>query len=254
MASKPPRMAMFSSTSMSHYLQQAAEDDIVCAFGPDYFHGARTGACVGCLFSAALCWYAFRLLIEDQRQVDFLAGLKQGQRNAHFSSWTLLRGLHTQPMLTIGCVALASTSAMKCFKCYLANLRCREFFMDDVQFSILKDLSETDEEAAALLARLTHDVTGSNAVAHGASHKSQQEQKQGRQTEASAPGNPPSASTVRDLLHAHTSAAGGGQLPFVHRAPTYYDGVAVAFLGSVLDCYLPQKPLQTYYNMRAGIS
>ncbi|KAG5463950.1 hypothetical protein LSCM1_00124 [Leishmania martiniquensis] len=247
------RMAMYASASMNQYLQQAAEDDVVCAFGPDYFHGARAGACAGSLFSASLCWYTFRRLKEDQRQVDFLAGLKQGQCNSHFSSWTLLRGLHTQPMLTTGCIALAVTSAMKCTKCYLANLRCREFFMDDVQFTMLQELSETDAEAAAFLANCTHDATHCNVVPHGTFLESPEARDESPQPPATAPCRPPSASTLRDFADTHSTPRGARPLTSLHRAPTYYDGVAVAFLGSVFDCFLPLKPVQRYHHMRAGL-
>ncbi|CAJ1993487.1 hypothetical protein conserved [Leishmania donovani] len=252
MATSSPRTAISSSSAMKQYLQQAAEDDVVCAFGPDYFHGARAGACVGSLFSATLCWYTFRLLKEDQREADFLAGLRQGQRNRHFSTWTLLRGLRTQPMLTTGCIALATTSAMKCIKCYLANQRCREFFIDDVQFDMISELSETDSYAAAFLSTVFHNATGCGAGAHDAFTTLREDRSEGQPTQSPSPRASASTSTVNDLLHAHISKLDSEKVALIHRAPTYYDGVAVAFLGSVLDCYLPQKPVQRYYSMRAG--
>nr|CAJ2481613.1 unnamed protein product [Leishmania braziliensis] len=244
---------MSSSAAMKQYLEQAAEDDIVCAFGPDYFHGARTGACASALFSATLCWYTFRLLKEDQRKVDFFAGLKQGQRNPHFPPWTILRGLRTQPMLTTGCIALATTSALKCIKCYLANQRCREFLLDDIQFDMLNERSETDAAAAAFLASVSLDATGGSAGARGAFSTSAEPLSETQSTQSPVLRRSSPTSTVSDLLHTHSSRLGSKECAFVYRAPTYFDGVAVAFLGSVLDCYLPQKPVQKYYNMRVGI-
>ncbi|CAG9583639.1 conserved hypothetical protein [Leishmania major strain Friedlin] len=253
MATSSHRTAMSSlSAAMKQYVQQAAEDDVVCAFGPDYFHGARTGACVGSLFSATLCWYTFRLLKEDQREVDFLAGLKHGQRNPHFSTWTLLRGLRTQPMLTTGCIALATTSAMKCIKCYLANQRCREFFTDDVQFHMISELSETDLDAAAFLSTVLHNANGCGVGARNALSTLREDRSEDQPSMSPAPTASASTSTVNGLLHTHSSRLDSKEFTLTHRAPTYYDGVAVAFLGSVLDCYLPQKPVQKYYNMRVG--
>ncbi|GET93187.1 hypothetical protein, conserved [Leishmania tarentolae] len=247
-SSRPTAM---SSAAMKQYLQQAMEDDIVCAFGPEYFHGARDGACAGSVFSAILCRYTFRLLKEDQREVDFLAGLKKGQRNPHFSAWTLLRGLRTQPMLTTGCIALATTSVMKCVKCYLANLRCREFFIDDVQFNMMSDLSETDSEAAAFLATVSHVARG-RAGAHDELPMLREDCSEGRPNHPHPTRVLAQASTVSNLLHTHRSWPDRKEFALIHRAPAYSDGVAVAFLGSVLDCYLPQKPVQRYYNMLAG--
>ncbi|CBZ25964.1 conserved hypothetical protein [Leishmania mexicana MHOM/GT/2001/U1103] len=252
MATSSPRTAMFSSAAMKQYLQQSMEDDVLCAFGPDYFYGARAGACVGSLFSATLCWYTFRLLKEDHREADFLAGLKQGQRNPHFSTWTLLRGLRTQPMLTTGCIALAITSAMKCVKCYLANLRCREFFIDDVHFDMISKLSETDSEARDFMATVSHNATGCGAGAHDAFPTFREDCSEGQPTQSPAPRASASRSTVNGLFHTHSSRLDNKESTLIHRAPTYYDGVAVALLGSVLDCYLPQKPVQKYYNMRVG--
>lgn len=256
MRASPTTPSPRPSPAVAEFLQRAAEDDIVCAFGPDFFFGARTGACAGCLFSAALCGYTFHLLREDQREVDFLAGLKRGQRSPDFSSWTLLRGFRTQPMLTTGCVALATTCVMKAVKCYLANQRCCEFFVDDIDFEVLLDMSKTDVGAATLLSSFTQEGAPSRETAGAPQPVASLSSRDAPRT---APvtddcGAHDAVSTVSSLLQKHSSRPGRGlQAAQLYRPPTYYDGVAVAFLGSVLDCYLPQKPVQSYHHMRGGL-
>lgn len=254
--------------------QQADDDDVVCAFGPDYYRGAALGAGVGSLCAASLCYYTFSLLRADQREVDFVAGLRRGQRNHRFSPWTILRGLRTQPMLTVGCVALAATSTMKCIKCCLATGRCREFYKDDREFALLLEACETKDNprAQALLTAIEEASMPtqpapvsplSSKVAAMADLQKPSAAKIDLPTAPAAAEASRSPSSLQALLHAHgtknTSSSGSGSggamatTKLIHRSPTFWDGVAVAFLGSVMDCYLPQKPVQRYYNMRAGM-
>lgn len=275
---RPPRVQDAAATAVAQFLQRAEDDDVVCAFGPDYFRGAATGSFFGVLIASTLCGYTFRVLKADQREVDFLSGLRRGQRNRHFSSWTLLRGLHTQPMLTVGCMALGATTAMKCAKCYLANRRCREFYCDDVELAILHERSADDPKAAALLEAIEREggadssktisplAIKSAAVAE--LHKTPASSADSTTSAASSAlplTSSPSATSalssslkpgasVKDLLRAYdpkNMGAGGSKL--IHRYPTFWDGVAVAFVGSVMDCYLPQKPVQKYHNMHGGL-
>ncbi|KPA80015.1 putative mitochondrial hypothetical protein [Leptomonas pyrrhocoris] len=261
------RMPDGIAAAFAEFFQKAEDDDVVCAFGPDYFRGASVGAFGGCLFTTSLCWYTFRLLKADQREVDFLAGLRRGQRNRHFSAWTILRGLRTQPMLTVGCLALAATSTMKCVKCYLASRRCREFYHDDMEFAMLQAQSDDDPKAAALLEAMKREAVTvrtqisplavkSAAVSelHKMPPSSSSVVSSPVEVEAASVSSPSAGASVQELLKAH-----GAEKPniypskLIHRCPTFADGVAVALLGSVMDCYLPQKSVQKYYNMHVGL-
>lgn len=255
------------STAVAEFLQRAEDDDIVCAFGPDYFRGAAFGSFGGCLFLGALSIGTFRHLKADQREVDFLAGLRRGQRNRHFSAWTVLRGLRTQPMLTVSCLALSTTTAMKCIKCYLASRRCREFYQDDVEFALLHEESRRDPKAAAMLEAIEREAEATvsptplsplaiKSAAVAELHKRPSPTPTTTES-ASAPAvnmlKP--GTSVKELLNANDASlrSAGNSKKLIHRCPTFADGVAVAFLGSVLDCYVPQKPVQKYYNMHAGV-
>lgn len=39
----------------------------------------------------------------------------------------------------------------------------------------------------------------------------------------------------------------------LRRPPTFWDGVVMGLLCSIMGCYVPQKPLHTYYNMSFGM-
>jgi hypothetical protein len=268
----PQRVGVSSTptTAFLEFLRQAEDDDVVCAFGPDYFRGASLGAFGGSILTGLLCRYTFRILKADQREVDFLSGLRRGQRNRHFSSWTLLRGLRTQPMLTVGCMALGVTSTMKCVKCFLASRRCREFYADDVEFARLQSQSGADPKASALLEAIEREAVTANATISPLALKSAavaELHKQPTSTGSSSASPPASPSpvaastlkpgiSVQELLNAHDSnrfSGAAGSTKLIHRCPTFWDGVAVAFLGSVMDCYLPQKPVLKYYNMHVGL-
>ncbi|KPI86748.1 hypothetical protein ABL78_4165 [Leptomonas seymouri] len=260
------QMPDIAARAFANFFQQAEDDNVVCAFGPDYFRGASAGAFGGFFLTASLGWYSFSRLKADQREVDFLSGLRRGQRNRHFSSWTILRGLRTQPMLTVGCLALAATSAMKCMKWYLAGCRCREFYQDDLEYAMLELQSRDDPKAAALMDAIAREAAAErtpispSAIKGAAVAELHKLSNSSYASSSAAPTTSPSLSSsqagasLQSLLKKHDpNPLGGGSAKLVHRHPSFWDGVAVAFLGSVMDCYLPQKPVQRYYFMHAGL-
>lgn len=239
---------------LKEHLLREADDDVVCSFGADFFHGARDGAICGSISAAALCFLSFRRLQDDQREVDFLSGVCRGQRNPHFSRWILLRGIRTQPMLTVGCIALGTTSILKMVKAYLANRRCVEFSQDDMDFNQLAQWSRTDSKVAEEFHKMCWDAVRRPTFSDEAKHNFYATaQKHGTSSSPTAPQAAKSrdeSSSINRLLQTTEAQQSNGRL--IHRLPTYCDGVAVAVLGSVMDCYLPQKPVQRYHNMRFG--
>ncbi|EPY34345.1 hypothetical protein STCU_01009 [Strigomonas culicis] len=215
-------MTVPSRADLINYELQKEDDEVVCAFGPDYFNGARWGSAWGGLGSLTCCLLAYRRLRKDQREVDYDMGLRKGQANKHFSRWVVLRGLRTQPMLATGCVGLAVTSTFKLIKFYLSSARCSEFWFDDMAFEQM-----APKEAEELKAYY-HSQT---FVA-------------GRD-----PSSKPAAPTTVAALMKQAEVA---RPPQNRESPTFADGVAVGLLGSVLDCYVPQKPISRYYHMRFG--
>lgn len=184
-------------------MAQSADDSIICAFGPDYFRGARFGSAFGAMFSALLCRQAYKRLCRDQSEVDFDLGIRHGQRNPNFSSWRIARGLRTQPMLTLACLSTATTALLKSMKCYLAHRRCIEFDMDDADFETLRHLSHLDPEAGAFYASLQQsNVENANTV---------QARQERQAASASVPDTQP--------LYSTASTAGRGTVCTSHRQP-----------------------------------
>lgn len=224
------------SLLVQHTLREE-DDTIVCAFGPDFFRGARDGAAIGGAFSTACCYWSFRRLKKDQAGVNADAGLKRGQRHPHLSSWTLLRGIRTQPMLTVGCIAMACTSVFKCIKFSLASRRCREFARDEEEFTTLLQASRTTPEAAAAFDKLCEGALSSTTNAS-------------LPPPSSSAGDAASSQAVMDAL----LRSAGTVDRVTRRPPSFMDGFAVGITGSIMDCYVPQKPLPKYYGMRLGMA
>lgn len=231
---------------VKEYLMKEKDDEVVLAFGRDYFHGARAGSGLGGLFTGAWAYIIYRRMKLDQHQANFEVGLKPGQPNPNFSSWVIPRGLRTQPMLTVGCLSLAATTVFKGVKCYLAHRRCIEFLLDDVEFAMLERMSRDDPVTRELFEKICAEGAAATSHAH-----------QKLPGQPGAPG--PSATQVyksvelmmRDnpALTALNSGAGA-----LKRPPTYWDGAAVGILGTIMDCYMPMKPVNRYYNMSFGMS
>ncbi|EPY32291.1 hypothetical protein AGDE_08766 [Angomonas deanei] len=157
---------------------------------------------------------------KDQREADTELGLKRGQVNKNFSSWVVVRGLKTQPMLACGCLALALTTSFKIVKYCLASQRCYEFYLDDLAFNEMEEERMINPQLAKEIAKLTDEKTPLP-----------------QQQEGSLAGVVAQAKRMK---------------PLALRRPTYMDGVAVGLAGSILDCWVPQKPLHRYFNMCAG--
>ncbi|CCW59993.1 unnamed protein product [Phytomonas sp. EM1] len=245
------------------YLLEKEEDEIVCSFGSDYFAGARCGSGGGGLLCGSFSLYQFRLIKRDHMEANLAVGLKFGERNPNFSRWTLLRGISSQPMMTVGCIALMTTTFLKSVKFYLANCRCREFARDDAEYFMLQELSMQDPVAYDAFVKLfvpkeddrmmDYKKLGSPAES---SHASFSPSLSGTPTQTGTVAtNPPkstAASHYKSMEELYKIRKGS---TFVkkRRPPTFMDGVAVGLMGSIMDCYLPQKPIQNYYGMRCGM-
>ncbi|KAH9582152.1 hypothetical protein LSM04_006330 [Trypanosoma melophagium] len=237
-----------SSAAISLYFQQK-DDELLCAFGPDFFDGARKGAAGGGLFTAWLTRRSFIDIKEDYR--EFEVTLPQHMRN---KCWTITRGFRTRPFFTLGCVSLALTTLMKSIKFCLANYRYQEFVMDDIGFELLqkmysntpggkedlnKLLGESLKKQNTPVTPIRNDITGNSS----------------RTTIADTSTTTATASnalisrktTLTDSLMEEATILGE------QKSPSFWDGVAVGLMGSVMDCYLPSKPIYSYYGMRCGM-
>ncbi|CCW67034.1 unnamed protein product [Phytomonas sp. Hart1] len=252
--------------AFAKYLIEKEEDTIVCAFGIDYFAGARCGSGFGGLFTGWLSFHQFRKIKNDHVEANLAIGLKLGERNPNFSHWTLLRGMSSQPMMTSGCLALMATTLFKGMKCYLANRRCREFAVDDAAYNRLWESSMQNQDSYEAFVKL-FDPT----VEEGINNSSK-----ALEGPTKSPGTSSSPSSLSGNPTRTGTAASNSSKPNVvnyytqmeklyktrkepsavkeRRLPTFMDGVAVGLMGSVMDCYLPQKSIQYYYGMRFGMS
>lgn len=206
------------------------DDAVLCAFGRDFFDGARKGAASGGLFTAWLTRRTFIDLRDDYKEYE--ADLP---RHMRCSSWTISRGFRTRPFFTLGCMSLALTTLLKVAKFTLANRRYQEFVADDVGFELLQAMcadshGEKDELNRLLDVELGASKTGPVSTP---------------ERDVKTP-NDQAKSLTRRLV---AEAADVSE----RRAPTFWDGVAVGLLGSVMDCYLPSKPVYCYYGMRCGM-
>ncbi|KEG14991.1 hypothetical protein DQ04_00231170 [Trypanosoma grayi] len=212
---------------VSFYLQEQ-DDAVLCAFGCDYFDGARKGAACGGLFTA---WLARRTYV-DLRD-DYMEYAASIPRHMRDNSWTIIRGFRTRPFFTVGCISLVMTTLMKSVKFTLANYRYQEFVADDMDFELLeKELSSTPEGKSEL-ERLFKEVSKTTTAASL------------RDDAAGTRG--PRGQTVTNTLMKEASQV------CERSAPTFWDGVAVGLMGSIMDCYLPSKPVYNYYGMRCGM-
>ncbi|ORC93088.1 uncharacterized protein TM35_000024140 [Trypanosoma theileri] len=235
----------FSSSpeaAISFYFQQK-DDELLCAFGPDFFDGARKGAAGGGLFTAWLTRRTFIDIKEDYREYEVT--LPQHMRD---KCWTLTRGFRTRPFFTLGCVSLALTTLMKSIKFSLANYRYQEFVEDDIGFELLqkmysntpggdedfkKFLNESLKNQNSPVTSIINDVANTPSVVT---------------TSTSASGVLNSKKTTLTDALIEDATISREQKP-----PSFWDGVAVGLMGSVMDCYLPSKPIYSYYGMRCGM-
>eukprot|EP00796_Vickermania_ingenoplastis_P005021 gene5021-3616_t len=215
--------------------EQEAEDDIVCRFGPAYFRGARFGAGCGVVTAASFSFFAYRFLKHDQATADRAAGFPAGVRHPDFPRSVLLRGLRTQPMLTLGCLCLQVTCVLKAIKFSLAHRRCVEFDMDDVGFELLELMAEESKEVPVMLQEMRHSLSVPKEKETNLLEDFRRAKLAGQRW---------------SLLSATRSVK--PTISSYQRHPTFMDGVAVGLAGSVFDCYLPQKPPSCYYNMLFG--
>lgn len=221
------------------YRQQEEEDAVVCQFGPDYFRGARAGAGCGAVVTAGCSAYSYRFMRRDQRAADAAVGFGPSARNTDFPKGVLRRGFVTQPMLAMGCFCLAVTSVLKVMKCRLAHRRCLEFEVDDVGFDLLMEMTAESPDAAAVLDGLRETVLQSQAVERQQTsllEDFRSTQESGKSWKLS--------NALADQVARRS--------PSIARHPTFADGVAVGLAGSIMDCYTPQKPPSSYYNMHFG--
>ncbi|SCU71613.1 uncharacterized protein TEOVI_000319400 [Trypanosoma equiperdum] len=214
-------------------LRLKEEDDaLLCAFGPDYFNGARVGAGCGGVFTAFLAWWSFVDLKEDHKLCD--SALPTHMRDR---SWSIRRGFHSRPFFTVGCVALGITTLMKATKFCLANYRYQEFAADDIGFELLKSMYVSSPEGHRQFEAFVKKTIGNEKVLELPSPS----------TNFATGGKIRNNQNLTETLVSSTSS-------FCDRKPpSFWDGVAVGIMGSVMDCYLPCKPLYSYYGMRCGM-
>ncbi|RNF17909.1 uncharacterized protein Tco025E_04654 [Trypanosoma conorhini] len=209
---------------------QEQDDSVLCAFGRDFFDGARRGAACGAVCTAWLSRRMFVMLRDDFR--DHEASLPQQLRHG---KWTISLGFRTRPFLTLGCISLALTTLMKSAKFTLANYRYQEFVADDIGFTLLEQMCADSPEGREELGRLLDEaLTGLKAGAASPA-------------DGDGNGRGPHHKTLTCTLMQ-------GASPLAERdPPSFWDGAAVGLLGSVMDCYLPSKPPRSYYGMRCGM-
>ncbi|KAG8345992.1 hypothetical protein ERJ75_000962700 [Trypanosoma vivax] len=217
--------------AIARHLQEY-DDSILCAFGPDFFDGARKGAGFGGIFTAWLAWRSFVDLKNDHRECD---ALLPGQRIPN--QWTIPRGFRSRPFFTLGCVSLGITTVMKAAKFYLANYRYQEFVADDVGFALLQSLYGSMSGSEPQFKDFLNEVL--TKPSHGSSALNK---------EALVDEQRKSPRVVTDFLLRNATHV------CEREPPSFWDGVAVGLVGSIMDCYLPAKPIQTYYGMRCGVS
>nr|CCC93707.1 conserved hypothetical protein [Trypanosoma congolense IL3000] len=208
------------------------DDALLCAFGPDFFNGARVGAGCGGVFTAYLAWRSFVDLRKDHRLCDVSL-----PKHMHDNSWTIKRGFRSRPFFTVGCIALSITTVLKTAKFCLASYRYQEFVADDIGFELLKEMYAGSCEEQHELEVLTQALSNPNGIDKTPSV-------------ANAPpvgGNGSKGTALTELLVGRASSV------CEREPPSFWDGVAVGVMGSVMDCYLPSKPLYSYYNMRCGM-
>lgn len=221
------------------------EDAVLCAFGPDYFHGARDGAFFGIFVSILAARRIFRSVRDQQHMVDRQKGILLKLDRGWFSSgWHVMsRGMRLQPFLTAGVAACCATATMKMLKYWSAAQRCNEFFVDDIEFLELKEMTAVNPQMEKAFHNYCDEVlhsptTVAATLSTDVTHVSGSVALLLKRAEQSGP----------------STTAGGGKGEVIYRRPpTYWDGVAVGLFGSMMDCYLPQKPVKTYYRMMFGM-
>ncbi|KAF5223086.1 hypothetical protein ECC02_003913 [Trypanosoma cruzi] len=215
--------------AVAFYLQEQ-DDAVLCAFGRDYFDGARKGAACGGVFTAWL----FRRTYVDLRE-DFKEHEANLPRHLRRGKWTISRGFRTRPFLTLGCISLALTTLMKSVKFTLANYRYQEFVADDIGFTLLEQMCANLPEGNERFEKLLDEaLTNSTAVSASPS-------------DGVANSRMPKKKTVTSALMQESSSLRE------RKPPSFWDGVAVGLMGSVMDCYLPSRPVHTYYGMQCGM-
>ncbi|EKF27704.1 hypothetical protein MOQ_008565 [Trypanosoma cruzi marinkellei] len=215
--------------AVAFYLQEQ-DDAVLCAFGRDYFDGARRGAACGGVFTAWLSRRTYVDLRDDFKkyEADLPRHLRRGK-------WTISRGFRTRPFLTLGCISLVLTTLMKSVKFTLANHRYQEFLADDIGFTLLEQMYANLPEGNERLEKFLDEALTNSRTASASS------------TDGVSNSRMPHTKTVTSTLLQETS-------PLCERKPpSFWDGVAVGLMGSIMDCYLPSKPVYNYYGMRCGM-
>lgn len=236
------------------------EDIILCAFGMDYFNGARYGAGIGSFVSLFCSFRLWRLVRHSIHIVDIndlqsngpRAQLTEKAKAQLLKTITMRqvirRGFSSKPFHTAGMIAAALTGSMKMVKFFLASQRVNEFLLDDLEFDELKSWASQDANAAKVFEEFCRESM-QQATSDAATAKYAHEQ--GALSRAASRG-----SIAAQLAQTKAIAGNGdnslGLLPVIRR-PTTWDGVAVGLFGSIMDCCLPAKPVSAYYDMRFGV-
>jgi hypothetical protein len=230
---------MSSASFDSKELLQHDDDAVVCAFGPDFFNGARYGAGGGSLTSFLFAWRAYR----EIKTARMTSMLNSGTRLVNLPRLkffaTMTYGFRMQPLYASGVMACSLTGVAKLVKFYLASGRVNEFLLDDVEFEELQAWAKQSPETAKVFTDFCNDSLASL-------------KPQNHSVDVATAASP----TLSDRLIAkHGNAKRelhmGDQL--VRRRPNFRDGVAVGLFGSIMDCYLPTKPESMYYDCCFGV-
>lgn len=242
------------------FLDQVEEDKIVCCFGRDYFRGARCGSAVGGFFAGICSWWMYRRLRYDQWVADREIGLAVGVRNPEFPRSVMRRGLLSQPLLAASCFCLQLTCFFKAVKCVLSHRRCHEFYLDDVGYDLLLQMAEETDTGLETSQQVKEEVVKGNGevgthqgnnIRNGVHHIEGPLGKGEGLQGVRSPSN--RQWTVDQLIKRHEISSVNDMKEMIDsRTPTFIDGVAVGLLGSIFDCYLPQRPSSAYLNMHFG--
>lgn len=232
-------MSVQSSNTDAKELQQQDDDAVLCAFGPEYFNGARYGSGIGSLLSFLFAWRAYRETRNARIAYLLHSGTRQGNLPKMKFFATMRYGFRMQPLYSTGVMACTATGMAKLLKFYLASGRVNEFLLDDFEFGELRSwAAESPDTSKAFndfcLDSLESSLKPSVAVATSVN----------------------SSLTLTDKLivqHGNAKRQAGFGDQAIRRRPTFGDGVAVGLLGSIMDCYLPTKPQSMYFDWRFGV-
>jgi hypothetical protein len=141
-------------------LAQEREDDIVCAFGFDFFDGIRWSAGCGAILS----------FIASYRLYGDLSLILKAEDHANphaydFGKSAVVRGLRVNPYMTAGMWSFFLMGWTKLFKWYSASVRVNTFYMASFEFEEMRDSAvKQDPEGAKLFDAYCAELTKPSAT------------------------------------------------------------------------------------------